>query len=147
MHRSSTSGFSSRRNKIRNKFFLPVATLVLACSAVLGAETGPPKYDLHTEAKMKGTVEEVKLPAKGNNKEVVHLLMKNGDDVVDLYFCPKSFMDDMGVTFSKGDELAFTGSKVKYGGADLVLAREVVKGTETLVLRDEKGNPVWSWHH
>jgi len=75
------------------------------------------------------------------------LMMKNGDDVVDLYFCPKSFMDDMGVSFSKGDEVAFTGSKVKYGGTDLILAREVVKGSDTLVLRDDKGNPVWSWKH
>ena len=96
---------------------------------------------------MKGTVEEIKLPAKGSEREVVHLLMKNGDAVVDLYFCPKSFMDDMGVTFSKGDELAFTGSKVKYAGADLILAREVLKGSDTLVLRDDKGNPVWNWKH
>jgi hypothetical protein len=139
MHRSSKSSPSSFINKI---IFL-VATLALAWSA----ETGPPKYDLHTETKMKGTVEEVKLPPKGSEKEVVHLLVKNGDDIVDLYFCPKSFMDDMGVSLSKGDELAFTGSKVKYGGADLVLAREVLKGAETLVLRDEKGNPVWNWHH
>jgi hypothetical protein len=96
---------------------------------------------------MKGAVAEIKLPPKGNEKDVVHLLMKNGEEIVDLYFCPKSFMDDMGVSFSKGDELAFTGSKVKYGGADLILAREVVRGTETLVLRDEKGNPVWNWRH
>jgi hypothetical protein len=94
---------------------------------------------------MKGTVDEIKVPPKENGKEVVHLLMKNGEDVVDLYFCPKSFMDDMGVSFSKGDELAFTGSKVKYAGADLILAREVVRGSDTLVLRDDKGNPVWNW--
>jgi hypothetical protein len=56
-------------------------------------------------------------------------------------------MDDMGVSFSKGDELAFTGSKVKYAGVDLILAREVLKGSDTLVLRDEKGNPVWNWKH
>jgi hypothetical protein len=43
--------------------------------------------------------------------------------------------------------VAFTGSKVKYGGVDLILAREVVKGSDTLVLRDDKGNPVWSWKH
>ena len=143
MHRSGilcASGF-------RNKIFFPVLTLALAWSPLLSAQTGPPKYDLHTETKLKGTVEEVKLPPKGNEKDVVHLMMKNGEDIVDLYFCPKSFMDDMGVSFSKGDELAFTGSKVKYGGADLILAREVVKGTETLVLRDEKGNPVWNWRH
>ena len=53
---------------------------------------------------------------------------------------------DMGVSFSKGDEISLTGSKVKQGEADLILAREVVKGTDTLVLRDDKGNPVWSWH-
>jgi len=142
MHRS----IESRRRSLRNKIFFSIVTFVLACSALLSAET-PPKYDLHTETKMKGTVEEVKLPAKGSEKEVVHLLMKNGDGVVDLYFCPKSFMDDMGVSFSKGDELAFTGSKVKYDGADLILAREVLKGSDTLVLRDDKGNPVWSWKH
>ena len=54
-------------------------------------------------------------------------------------------MDDMGVIFAKGDEIAFTGSKVKQGEADMVLAREVVKGTDTLVLRDAKGVPVWNW--
>ena len=56
-------------------------------------------------------------------------------------------MDDMGASFSKGDELAFTGSKVKYGGADLILAREVLKGAETPVLRDNQGNPVWNWRY
>jgi len=50
------------------------------------------------------------------------------------------------VSFNKGDEITLTGSKVKQGEADLILAREVVKGTDTLVLRDEKGNAVWSWH-
>jgi hypothetical protein len=143
MYRSSEYDLSNRVHKIL--LLVLLATLVLTPSALLHAQTGPPKYDLHTETKLKGTVEEVKLPPKAN--DVVHLMMKNGDDVVDLYFCPKSFMDDMGVSFSKGDELAYTGSKVKYGSADLILAREVVKGSDTLVLRDDKGNPVWSWKH
>lgn len=50
----------------------------------------------------------------------------------------------MGVSFNKGDEISLTGSKVKQGEADLLLAREVVRGNDTVVLRDEKGNPVWS---
>jgi len=126
--------------------FLPA--IALLCTAPLLAqktqETGPPKYDVHTETKMKGTVEEVKLPPQGSEKEVAHLLVKTGTDTADVYLCPKSFLDDMGVSFSKGDEIALTGSKVKQGEADLVLAREVVKGTDTLVLRDDKGKPVWS---
>ena len=95
---------------------------------------------------MKGIVEDVRLPPKGSEKEVAHLLVKTGTDTVDVYLCPKSFLDDMGVSFSKGDEITLTGSKVRQGEADLILAREVVRGTDTLVLRDDKGNPVWSSH-
>src|SRR5271157_6308217 len=134
------------------KIVSPAAALLCAllCTAPLLAQkaqqTSPPKYDVHTETKMKGTVEEVQLPPKGSEKEAAHLLVKTGTDTVDVYLCPKSFLDDMGVSFSKGDEIALTGSKVKQGEADLILAREVVKGNDTFVLRDEKGNPVWSWH-
>ena len=129
---------------------LIIPALALLCLVPLAAqkaqEPSPPKYDFHAETKMKGTVEEVKLPPKGSEKEVAHLLLKTETDTVDVYLCPKSFLDDMGVSFSKGDEISVTGSKVKQGDADMVLAREVVKGTDTLVLRDEKGNPIWSWH-
>jgi hypothetical protein len=60
---------------------------------------------------------------------------------------PAARTDDMGMSFSKGDEVAFTGSKVKQRGADLILARQVVKRNDTFVFRDEKGGPVWDWHH
>lgn len=125
---------------------LPILA-VLLWSGLSTAQTHRPKYDPATETKMKGVVEELKLPPKGQEKEVAHLLTKSGDDMIDIYLCPKSYMDDMGVTFSKGDAIAFTGSKVKQDGADLILAREVVKGQDTLVLRDDKGNPVWDWGH
>jgi len=110
-----------------------------------GNDASAPKYDPHTETKMTGTVEEVKFPPKGGDKEYAHLILKFGAEMVDVYLCPKSFLEDMGVTFSKGDEIAVTGSKIKHEGADIVLAREVVKGNDTLTLRDDKGNPVWSW--
>ena len=125
--------------------WLPLVLLVSA-NVVAAAQAGP-KYDASTEAKFKGTVEELKLPPHGKEKEIAHLVIKNDDGTVDLYLCPKSFIDDMGVTFNKGEELVITGSKVKLGGSDLVLARQLVRGTETLVLRDDKGNPVWTWQH
>ena len=141
---------SGETNPSRGFWKLIFPAVALLCTLPLVAqkaqEPSPLKYDVHTETKMKGTVEEVKLPPKGSKKEVAHLLVKTGTDTVDVYLCPKSFLDDMGVSFSKGDEITLTGSKVKQGEADLILAREVVKGTDTLVLRDKKGNPVWSWH-
>jgi len=144
-------GRSGETNPSRGfgRSFFPAILLLstLPLVAQRAQETAAPKYDVHTETKMKGAVEEVKLPPKGSEKEVAHLLVKTGADTVDVYLCPKSFLDDMGVSFSKGDEIALTGSKVKQGEADLILAREVVKGNDTLVLRDDKGNPVWSWRH
>ena len=128
-------------------FVISFIVLFFAAGHSAYAQNGAPKYDATTETKMKGTVEDLKIPEKGHEKEIVHLVMKNGDETVDIYLCPKNFMDDMGVTFSKGDEIAFTGSKVKQGGADMVLAREVVKGQDTLVLRDDKGKPVWNFGH
>jgi len=120
--------------------------LVASSTALVQAQAVAPKYDAGTEAKFKVTVEDLKLPPKGSVKEVAHLLVKSGDDSIDIYLCPKSFLDDMGATFAKGDEVTVTGSKIKQDGADLVLAREVVKGTDTLMLRDDKRKPVWNWH-
>jgi hypothetical protein len=113
------------------------------------AQAGSPKYDAATETKFKVTVQDLKLPAKGNEKDAAHLLVKEGkegSDTLDVYLCPKSFLDDMGASFAKGDEVTVTGSKIKQDGADLILAREVIKGSDTLLLRDDKGKPVWNWH-
>ena len=110
-------------------------------------DSGLPKYDLHTETKIKGAVDEVNLLSIGTRKDFTELIIKNGDDKAHIYVCPKPFQEEMGISFSKGDQIAVTGSKVKQNGADLILARQVVKGNDTFVLRDEKGGPVWGWHH
>ena len=130
-------------NRIFRAVLFTSLTLLL-CSAFSIAQAAP-KYDPATEAKFKGTIEELKMPSK--EKDIAYLTIKSGTDTFEIYLCPKSFIDDMGVIFAKGDEIAFTGSKVKQGDTDMVLAREVVKGTDTLVLRDQKGNPVWNWKH
>jgi hypothetical protein len=127
--------------------FLWLELVLFAASSVLAVAQSGPKYDASTEAKFKGTIEELKLPPSGKEKEIAHLLIKDADETLDFYLCPKSFMDDMGVSFTKGEELVITGSKVKQGDTEMVLTRQVVRGTETLVLRDEKGNPVWVWKH
>jgi hypothetical protein len=119
--------------------------LSLCVMAQKAPDNSAPKYDVQSESKIKGSIEDVKAAAKGA-KEVVHLVIKSGADSLDIYLCPQAFLDDMGVSFGKGDAILVTGSKVKQGEADLVLAREVAKGTDTLVLRDAKGEPIWSWH-
>jgi hypothetical protein len=108
-------------------------------------DSGLPKYDLHTETKTKGVVEEVKLLPLGTRKDFTELIVQSGDDKVHIYVCPKPFQEEMGISFSKGDQIAVTGSKVKQEGSDVILARELVKGQDTVLFRDDKGSPVWDW--
>jgi hypothetical protein len=106
-------------------------------------EDSLPKYDLHTETKTKGVIDEVNLLSVGTRRDFTELIIKSGDDKVHIYVCPKPFQEEMGISFSKGDQVAVTGSKVKQNASDVILARELVKGTETLLFRDDKGSPVW----
>jgi hypothetical protein len=137
---------------LSRKMMIPLASLsVLLCVITAPSQvtprrdSGPPKYDKQTETKTKGIIEETKLFELGARKDFVELIVKSGEDKVSIYVCPKAFQEELGITFSKGEEIAVTGSKVKQEAADIVLAREVVKGTDTLLFRDDKGNPVWDW--
>ena len=130
---------------LRISLFLVLCVAPGLSSAAQQDESGLPKYDLHTETKTKGVVEEVKLLPLGTRKDFTELIIQSGDDKVHIYVCPKTFQEEMGISFSKGDQIAVTGSKVKQEGSDVILARELVKGQDTVLFRDDKGSPVWDW--
>jgi hypothetical protein len=126
-----------------------VALVVLLCVAPGLSQKKPaeaaglPKYDLQTEIKTKGVVDEINALSVGTRKDFTELVIKSGDDKIHIFVCPKPFQDEMGITFAKGDEIAVTGSKVKQDTSDVILAREMARGTDTFMFRDAKGNPVW----
>lgn len=116
-----------------------VAIIFIAATAVAQA---PPKYDPATETTFKAVVGELKLVPPTGGKPVAYLILKSSPDA-QVFLCPKKFLDDIGVVFKADDEIEVTGSKVKQEGVDLTLAREVVKGGETLTLRFKDGKPAW----
>jgi hypothetical protein len=130
--------------------FLRIPLFLLLC-VIPGLSQKPqpanhgPKYDLQTETKTKGIIDEINLLTVGTRKDFTELIIKSGEDKVHIYVCPKPFQEEMGISFSKGDEITVTGSKVKQDTADVTLARQLVKGTDTMMFRDDKGNPVWDW--
>jgi len=132
----------------RNHLLHATLAVLLCVSPALSQKSAPdaaasPKYDLQAETKTKGIVEEVKLFTLGKRTDYTEVLVKSGDATVQVYLSPKPFQDEMGIAFAKGDEIAVTGSKVKEDDTDVILAREVVRGTDTLMFRDGKGKPVW----
>lgn len=107
----------------------------------------PPKYDRATETTLKGTVGELRLVPPSGPKPIAYLVTKTGPDKdkdsVQIFLCPKSFLDDMGIAFKSDESIEVIGSKVKQEGGEVILAREVVKGGETLTFRFPDGKPAW----
>ena len=120
-----------------------VAFCVLTLAAFAQTPATAPKYDNQTETKTKGVIEEIKTFTLGKRADYTELILKSGDDKLEIYLSPKPYQDEMGMAFAKGDEISITGSKVKQEEASIILAREVVKGTDTLMFRDGKGKPIW----
>jgi hypothetical protein len=115
----------------------------LSQTAAAPPKVDPPKYDSQTETKAKGVIEEIKTFTLGKRTDYTEAIVKSGDDKIEIYISPKPFQDEMGISFAKGDEISVTGSRVKQEDVSVILAREIVKGTDTLMFRDDKGKPVW----
>jgi hypothetical protein len=118
--------------------------LVLGLATFAMAQKPSPKYDKATETKLTSVVQDLKTVTV-NGQERLSLIVKDGTETIEVYVAPKPFLMDMSTDFAKGDQVEITGSKVKVDEATIILAREVVKGNNTLVLRDKAGEPVWSW--
>ncbi len=137
-------GMEGQPMNLRGPMFKPLLKSAAIALLVLPAfAQSPPKYDPATETKVKGVVEELKLVASTGGAPAAYLVIKIGEEKAQVYLCPKSFLDEMGVSFSPGDEVEITGSKVKQDGADLILAREVAKGGDIVTLRFKDGKPAW----
>lgn len=125
------------------KIFVALSLSLSIAPAFAQTAATPPKYDSQTEIKTKGVIEEIKTLSLGKRTDYTEAIVKSGDDKIEIYLSPKPFQDEMGINFAKGDEISVTGSKVKQDAASVILAREIVKGTDTLMFRDDKGKPVW----
>ena len=139
----------SSARRIRKRFLPSAILFLLCCPFAAFTQKAPakssasPKYDLQTESKAKGVVDDVKVLDFGTRKDFIQLVLKDESETLVVYVCPKPFEEEMGITFAKGEQISFTGSKVKGDESEVILAREIVKGTDTWTFRDAKGSPVW----
>lgn len=104
-----------------------------------------PKYDVSKEIKLKGSVEEIKEVPGAKGDVGIVLMIKRATEVVEVRLCPSKVLKEFEVSFEKGDQVEITGARIKVEEKEIVLAREVVRGTSTLVLRDKQGAPVWTF--
>jgi archaellin len=126
-----------------SKLALTASALLLAVSSGLAQkakDTGP-KYDVANEVKIKGVVAEVReVPGA---YEGVYLVVKTDSGTALVRVAPAAFLKDMDTSFAVGNQVQVTGAKALNGSEEQILAREIIVGTNTVTLRDDKGAPVW----
>ncbi len=102
-------------------------------------------YDPATETTVTGTVDEVKhLPSPGRGGGGLHLMLSAPAGPIEVHVGPASFVSSKNFTFAKGDALSVVGSRVKMGGQEVLIAREITKGDQVLTVRDAQGIPLWA---
>ena len=57
---------------------------------------------------------------------------------------PSWYQTEKKYEIAKGDQMEVTGAKSTVDGRDVLLVREIKKGSETMTFRDAKGFPMWA---
>jgi hypothetical protein len=126
-----------------SRVVLTAGALLLAVSSGLAQrvkDTGP-KYDVANEVKIKGVVAEVReVPG---NSEGIYLVVKTDAGTALVRVAPAAFLKEMDTSFAVGNQVQVTGAKAPNVAEEQILAREIIVGTNTVTLRDDRGIPVW----
>ena len=102
-------------------------------------------YNPATVETISGTVESVDkvTPMKGMYYGI-HLLLKTDKETVSVHLGPEWYIERLDTKIEKGDKIEVKGSRVTFEGKPAIIAAEVKKGDNVLVLRDTAGIPAWS---
>jgi hypothetical protein len=129
-----------------------VVTVVMGSITLCQGQEGASVYNPSTETTVKGTVEEVKtafLPGGGASAQAreessgpTYLNLKTDSGTLAVFLGPSWFLESKGFKFAKGDQIEVTGSKRQ--DKNVIIAREVKRGDQTLVVRNAQGIPAWS---
>jgi hypothetical protein len=78
----------------------------------------------------------------------IHLKVRTPkNEVMSVHLGPSWYLENQDISLKVKDKIQVKGSKVTFSGKPALIAAEVRKGDQTLILRDANGFPVWSgWH-
>lgn len=109
-----------------------------------GQGEGMPRYDTATEVTLKGTVTKVENHVGRMGWNGTHLVVNFGTETSTVHVGPSNYLNQQGFSFAIEDQIEVTGSRIKFEGSDILIAREIKKGDKVLTLRNSQGIPAWS---
>jgi hypothetical protein len=74
----------------------------------------------------------------------VHATVKTDKDTISVHLGPGWYIENQDVKIALKDKIEVKGSRITFDSKPAIIAAEVKKGDDVLVLRDASGFPVWS---
>jgi len=103
---------------------------------------GAALYDPAKEITVKGVVEEVQeFDCPVSEGELAgHVMLKTSDGVLQVHLAPTRILQGQKLSFAPGEPLEVVGARIRLAGKNGIIAREITRGNESIILRDPKGN-------
>ncbi|HEX7330539.1 MAG TPA: hypothetical protein VF290_03515 [Pyrinomonadaceae bacterium] len=109
-----------------------------------GQMHGMPHYNTAAEVTLLGTITKVDTHMGRMGWKGTHLVVSFDAETLDVHVGPSKYVAQQAFSFSAGEQIQVTGSRIKFEGSDVLIAREIKKGEQVLTLRNSQGIPVWS---
>ncbi|MCX5812524.1 MAG: DNA-binding protein [Proteobacteria bacterium] len=102
-------------------------------------------YDPAKAETLSGTVGAITqvTPMKGM-RSAVALTLKTDKETISVHLGPDWYISRLDTKIEKGDTIEVKGARATFFGKPAIIAGEIKKGENILVLRDSAGIPVWS---
>ena len=124
---------------------LMLASAATAAPAQQARPAGTRNYDPSTVETVKGEVLGVDHVASPRARSGgVHLTIKTDSETISVHLGPAWYVDAQKPLLQKGDHVEVEGSRVSVDGKPAIIARQVQKDGQTLMLRNTAGVPVWA---
>lgn len=109
---------------------------------------GTPYQSMYNQATLETISGEVigieqTVPIKRMNQGIA-LIVKTGKETLTVHLGPSWYLERLDTKIVKGDKVEIKGARTTLAGKPIILAAEVKKGDNILVLRDAAGVPVWA---
>ena len=102
-------------------------------------------YNVGTVETIAGEIVSIdQMTPMGGMSRGVHLQVKTDKETLAVHLGPEWFLDRLDSTLENGDKIEVKGSRVTISGAPVIIAAEVRKGDQVLILRDDAGIPIWA---
>jgi hypothetical protein len=105
---------------------------------------GPPPSPEGQWETLEGKIAEViYLPGATPEAALVEVRLQHGKQTIVARLAPTDFLKRSEVALKEGDSLSLTGYRVAGFEGELLVVTEVRKGSRSVILRDQRGRPLW----